>query len=143
MELRVPEIPAQASSVTNRENAKGPMNLLLAQIEQQTHDTKTLRFRIPNERQLRVKPEQFLTFQWTIDGQRVMRSCTVSSSGIHRNYVEITPKRMENGCVSVFLNDLPQELVARLRADQACGALPPGKRSRVCLCGREGGFFQG
>jgi ferredoxin-NADP reductase len=105
MESLIPEIPAQESSSTNRENAKDPMNLLLAQIEQQTHDTKTLRFQIPSERQLRAKPGQFLTFQWTIDGQRVMRSYTISSSPIHGNYVEITPKRMENGCVSVFLND--------------------------------------
>ena len=105
MESRIPETPAQASSLTNHENAKDPMNCLLAQIEQETHDTKTLRFQILNGRQLRAKPGQFLTFQWTIDGQRVMRSYTISSSPIHGNYVEITPKRMENGCVSVFLND--------------------------------------
>jgi len=105
MEPRIPEIPPQPTSLTNRENAKDSMNLLLAQIEQQTHDTKTLRFQIPKERQLRAKPGQFLTFQWTIDGQRVMRSYTISSSPIHGNYVEITPKRMENGCVSVFLNE--------------------------------------
>src|SRR5271168_3011146 len=102
---RIPEIPARVTPLTGRENAKDPMSLLLAQIEQQTHDTKTLRFQIPKERQLRAKPGQFLTFQWTIDGQRVMRSYTISSSPIHRNYVEITPKRAENGCVSVFLNE--------------------------------------
>jgi ferredoxin-NADP reductase len=105
MESLIPEIPAQESSSTNRENAKDPMNLLLAQIEQQTHDTKTLRFQIPSERQLRAKPGQFLTFQWAIDGQRFMRSYTISSSPIHGTYVEITPKRAENGCVSVFLNE--------------------------------------
>jgi ferredoxin-NADP reductase len=105
MELRIPEIPPQATSSTKRENATDPMNLLLTQIEQQTHDTKTLRFHIPKERQLRAKPGQFLTFQWTIDGRRVMRSYTISSSPIHGNYVEITPKRMENGCASVFLNE--------------------------------------
>jgi ferredoxin-NADP reductase len=105
IESRIPEIPPQATSLTNRENATDPMNLLLAQIEQQTHDTKTLRFQIPKERQLRAKPGQFLTFQWTIDGQRIMRSYTVSSSPIHLNYVEITPKRVENGRVSVFLNE--------------------------------------
>src|SRR6202051_1751273 len=105
MESRIPEIPAQVNSLTNRENAKDSMNLLLAQIEQQTHDTKTLRFQIPKERQLRAKPGQFLTFEWTIDGQRLRRSDTISSSPIHGNYVEITPKRMENGCVSVFLNE--------------------------------------
>src|SRR5579863_3556874 len=105
MESRIPEIPAQVNSLTNRENAKDPMNLLLAQIEPQTHDTKTLRFQIPKERQLRAKPGQFLTFQWAIDGQRFMRSYTISSSPIHGTYVEITPKRAENGCVSVFLNE--------------------------------------
>jgi ferredoxin-NADP reductase len=105
MESCIPEIPAQANLLTNRENATDPMNLLLEHVEQQTHDTKTLRFRIPKERQLSAKPGQFLAFQWTIDGQRVMRSYSVSSSPIHGNYVEITPKRMENGRVSVFLND--------------------------------------
>ena len=100
----ISEIPARSTPLTNRENAKGPMNLLLAQIEQQTHDTKTLRFQIPKERQFCAKLGQFLTFQWTVDGQRVPRSYTISSSPIHKNYVEITPKRMENGCVSVFLN---------------------------------------
>jgi ferredoxin-NADP reductase len=102
---RIPEIPALATSITNRKNAKGPMNLLLAQTERQTHDTKTLRFEVPRERRFRARPGQFLTFQWTIDGQRVSRSYTISSSPAHENYVEITPKRMENGCVSVFLNE--------------------------------------
>jgi len=102
---RIPEIPALATSSTNRKNAKDPMNLLLAQTERQTHDTKTLRFEVPRERRFRAKPGQFLTFQWTIDGQRVSRSYTISSSPVHENFVEITPKRMENGCVSVFLNE--------------------------------------
>ena len=102
---RIPEIPALATQLTNHENPKDSVNLLLTQIEQQTHDTKTLRFQIPKERRICAKPGQFLTLQWTIDGQRVARSYTISSSPIHENYVEITPKRMENGCVSVFLND--------------------------------------
>lgn len=101
---RIPEIPAPATPLTAHENAKGPMTLLLAQIEQQTHDTNTLRFLVPKERHLCAKPGQFLTFQWTVDGQRISRSYTISSSPIHANYVEITSKRMENGCVSVFLN---------------------------------------
>jgi hypothetical protein len=96
----VAEIPTGLTPLTIPENAKDPMNLLLAHIEQQTHDTKTLRFQIPKERQIRAKPGQFLTFQWIIDGRRVMRSYTISSSPIHENYVEITPKRMENGLVS-------------------------------------------
>jgi ferredoxin-NADP reductase len=102
---RIPEIPAQAVPSTSLENAKSAMSLLLVQTEQQTNDTKTLRFRLPEERRLSAKPGQFLTFQWQIDGQRVTRSYTISSSPLHENDVEITPKRMENGYVSVFLNE--------------------------------------
>ncbi len=101
----VPEIPTRLTPLTEHENAKSQMRLLLSQIEQQTHDTKTLRFQVLGERRFCAKPGQFLTFQWTIDGQQVRRSYTVSSSPVHENYVEITPKRMENGCVSVFLNE--------------------------------------
>jgi ferredoxin-NADP reductase len=101
----IPEIPAAGISLNNHESSKSPVHLLLSQIEQQTHDTKTLRFQVLDERLLCFKPGQFLTFQWTIDGQRVTRSYTVSSSPVHENYVEITPKRMEKGCVSVFLNE--------------------------------------
>jgi hypothetical protein len=101
----VPEIPMRLTPLTNHKNATNPMRLLLLQIEQQTHDTKTLRFQILDERLLCAKPGQFLTFQWTIDGRRVTRSYTISSSPVHENYVEITPKRMENGCISVFLNE--------------------------------------
>src|SRR5579864_2059220 len=97
--------PTRLTPLTNLEDAKSPMRLRLSQIEQQTHDTKTLRFQILGERRFCGKPGQFLTFQWTIDGQQVRRSYTVSSSPVHENYVEITPKRMVNGCVSVFLNE--------------------------------------
>jgi ferredoxin-NADP reductase len=102
---RIPAIPARETPLDNHESSKRPMHLLLSRTEQQTHDTKTLRFQVLDERLLGAKPGQFLTFQWTIDGQLVRRSYTVSSSPVHENYVEITPKRMEGGCVSVFLNE--------------------------------------
>src|SRR5579862_1221211 len=101
----IPAIPTRSTPLPNLDNVKSPMRLLLSQIEQQTHDTKTLRFQILGERRFCGKPGQFLTFQWTIDGKQVRRSYTVSSSPVHENYVEITPKRMVNGCVSVFLNE--------------------------------------
>ena len=102
---RIQETPAPATPLTDQENGKSTMTLLLVQTEQQTNDTRTLRFQVLNERRSCAKPGQFLTFQWTVDRQRVPRSYTISSSPIHENYVEITPKRMENGCVSVFLNE--------------------------------------
>jgi ferredoxin-NADP reductase len=101
----IPEIPAPATPLIDHGNGMTPTTLLLAQTEQQTHDTRTLRFQVLNEKRFCARPGQFLTFHWTVDGQRVPRSYTISSSPIHENYVEITPKRMEDGCVSVFLNE--------------------------------------
>ena len=81
------------------------MNLVLDRIEQQTHDTKTLRFLVPRERRFQAKPGQFLIFHWIIDGKQVPRSYTMSSSPTHSSYLEITPKRVTNGSVSHFLHE--------------------------------------
>lgn len=101
----VAETPASITALTEDEKERSPIALLLTQTEQQTHDTRTLHFEILNEKRLCAKPGQFLTFQWTVDGRRVSRSYTISSSPARKNYVEITPKRMDKGCVSIFLND--------------------------------------
>ena len=101
-----PSAPIARPQFTNtQEVTRQPMTLLLAHVEQQTHDTKTLRFLVPAERRLQAKPGQFLTFHWFVNGKRVLRSYTISSSPTQANYVEITPKRIENGCVSTFLHD--------------------------------------
>ena len=101
----VAEAPAATNTFTGDLREKSPITLRLTQTEQQTHDTRTLRFQILNGRRFQAKPGQFLTFHWTINGQRVPGSYTISSSPIHEDYVEITAKRMENGYVSVFLNE--------------------------------------
>src|ERR1035438_7801786 len=102
---RIPESSAPAMSLSEHKSGKSPISLVLTQTEQQTHDTRTLRFRVLNERRLCAKPGQFLTFQWTVNGQQIPGSYTISSSPIHEDYVEITAKRMEKGRVSVFLNE--------------------------------------
>jgi ferredoxin-NADP reductase len=108
---RSPKPPRSASAPEKStpsvlpKNAKEPMTLLLATISQETHDTKTLRFLVPRGRRLQIKPGQFLTFHWIIEGRRMVRSYTVSSSPTRVAYVEITPKRVENGCVSTFLHE--------------------------------------
>jgi ferredoxin-NADP reductase len=104
--IRIPLAPLASTHSTTLQEVRGrTMTLHLAHIEQQTHDTKTLRFLVPAEKRFRAKPGQFLTFHWFIKGKRVLRSYTISSSPIHTDYVEITPKRVENGCVSNFLHD--------------------------------------
>jgi ferredoxin-NADP reductase len=81
------------------------LTLTLARVESQTPDAKTLRFLLPPGQQIAACPGQFLTFEWLIDGQPVTRSYSICSSPVQNGYIEITAKRVENGCVSQFLND--------------------------------------
>ena len=85
--------------------ATGPFLLRLIQITPQTADAKTLRFAVQGDRKLDALPGQFLTFSFLFDGRKEARCYSICSSPAHAAYVEITPKRMERGCVSVFLND--------------------------------------
>ena len=82
-----------------------PFVLELVRIMQQTPDAKTLRFALRGERQLDALPGQFLTFSFLFDGKKVTRCYSICSSAARSGYVEITPKRVPNGCASVFLND--------------------------------------
>jgi ferredoxin-NADP reductase len=82
-----------------------PFLLQLVQITPQTHDSKTLRFVVPDGQRLDTVPGQFLTFAFLFDGRKEIRCYSICSSPARTAYVEITPKRVEGGCVSVFLND--------------------------------------
>jgi len=79
--------------------------LELIEVEEQTHDAKSLHFRVPEGIELRAKPGQFLTLDLNIDGKKVTRSYTVCSSPLKTGQAEITPKRTKNGYVSAFLNE--------------------------------------
>jgi ferredoxin-NADP reductase/mono/diheme cytochrome c family protein len=84
---------------------KSAMVLQLAKIDRQTANAKTLRFLVPSGEQFSAKPGQFLTFQWIIEGKKVVRSYTICSSPTQQGYIEITPKKVEDGYVSTYLND--------------------------------------
>jgi sulfoxide reductase heme-binding subunit YedZ len=77
-------------------------SLKLRSIMRQTGDTVTLRFHLPDRKPLRAKPGQFLTFDWVVDGKKLPRSYSISSSPLRTDYVEITVK--QQGTVSSFLN---------------------------------------
>ena len=76
--------------------------LELTRIERQTHDCVSLRFRVPQDSRFSARPGQFLTFQWLLNGQKIVRSYSISSSPTQTGYVEITVKKQ--GVVSSFLN---------------------------------------
>jgi ferredoxin-NADP reductase len=100
------EMPtASARTVAPPRPPGAPFVLELVQITQQTRDAKTLRFVVRGERKLEALPGQFLTFSFLFDGKRETRCYSICSSAARSGYVEITPKRIDNGCVSVFLND--------------------------------------
>jgi len=79
--------------------------LELVQITTQTADSQTLRFAVRGKKKLEAQPGQFLTFAFLFDGRKETRCYSICSSPARTGYIEITPKRVPNGCVSVFLND--------------------------------------
>lgn len=94
---------ATASPPSRQPNT--PFLLELTQMTPQTADSRTLRFIVRGERKLDALPGQFLTFSFLFDGRKESRCYSICSSPARSGYVEITPKRMNNGCVSIFLND--------------------------------------
>jgi len=78
--------------------------LQLVRVERQTRDCVSLRFRTPEGQSLGARPGQFLTFDFLLDGQKLKRSFSISSSPSHGAFVEITVKQHAAGQVSKFLN---------------------------------------
>lgn len=91
-------VPASGKEVRRR-----AMTLRLARIERQTDEACSLRFVLPAGEEMHFKPGQFLTFNFDVDGKRVIRSYSISSSPTQSGYIEITPKRIPNGLVSSYL----------------------------------------
>jgi len=121
-------------SGTEQASAAEPLQLILARIESQTHDAKTLRFILPSKRQLTTRPGQFLTFEWIIDGKPTVRSYSICSSPAQTGYVEITSKRVDNGCLSSFLNDRVQTgTVVKARGPYGQFYFDENKHKRIVL----------
>ena len=76
--------------------------LVLESIRRETRDAVTLRFPLLAGRPLGAKPGQFLTFDWVVDGKKLPRSYSISSSPLRTDFVEVTVK--QQGIVSSFLN---------------------------------------
>ena len=98
-------VPAKAPAGVTPNAPNSPFILQLVQVTKQTSDSTTLRFVVNSERKLDARPGQFLTFSFLFDGKKETRCYSICSSPARSGYVEITPKRVKDGCVSVFLND--------------------------------------
>jgi glycine betaine catabolism B len=85
--------------------------LVVARIFQETHDTRTFRFRMPDGGPLPFEhaPGQYLNLKLRIDGRRVNRSYTISSPPTRPDCCEITVKRVPDGYASHYLHDQVME----------------------------------
>jgi ferredoxin-NADP reductase/DMSO/TMAO reductase YedYZ heme-binding membrane subunit len=85
--------------------------LVVARIFQETHDSKTFRFRLPDGGALPFEhvAGQYINLKLRIDGRRVNRSYTISSPPSRPDSCEITVKRVPDGYASHFLHDKVKE----------------------------------
>ena len=97
--------------------------LVVARIFQETHDTRTFRFRLPEGGPLPFEhvAGQYINLKLRIDGRRVNRSYTISSAPTRPDYCEITVKRVPDGYASHFLHDAVKE------GDRIAVSAPAGK----------------
>ena len=108
--------PSIAKASKGSKAPKGSFLLRLVRIERQTQNCVSLRFRVAEPDAFRAKPGQFLTFDWLIDGEKLVRSYSISSSPTQAGFVEITVKKAEEGRVSAFLNErVPSNLTVEAR----------------------------
>ncbi len=113
---KVPSTQAPQPAPSIPKAAQGSFLLRLVRIERQTHDCVSLRFRVAEPHAFRARPGQFLTFDWLIDGEKLVRSYSISSSPTQAGFVEITVKKAEQGRVSAFLNErAPASLTVEAR----------------------------
>ncbi|HLJ15708.1 MAG TPA: photosystem P840 reaction-center cytochrome c-551 [Bryobacteraceae bacterium] len=98
-------LPAKVPAAMTPRVPNNPFILQLVQVTKQTPDSTSLRFVVNGDRKFDARPGQFLTFSFLFDGKKETRCYSICSSPARSGYVEITPKRVKDGCVSVFLND--------------------------------------
>jgi len=95
---------------------EGTVQLRVADIIEETHDTKTFRLVGLTPVLFSFKPGQFVTLKLPIGGKEVSRSYSISSSPSRPHCLELTVKRVPGGLVSNWLCDnvkLGDTLVAR------------------------------
>ncbi len=96
--------PVMSASVT-RIKSKTPVPYELTAVRQDTHDTKTFCFALPEDATLDLLPGDHLYVHTTIDGKAVKRPYTPSSMPGITGYFDLTVKRYPNGTVSKYLHE--------------------------------------
>ncbi|TAE37660.1 MAG: ferredoxin--NADP reductase [Runella slithyformis] len=84
-------------------------HLKVKEVVRETPDAVTIHFWQPLSEQIKYQPGQFLTLLSNIDGQKVRRSYSMSSSPHTDAAPAVTVKRVTGGLVSNWLNDNVKE----------------------------------
>ena len=92
--------------------------LKVQEIVKETPDTITIHFQQPSQEPIPYKPGQFLTLIVEINGEKVRRSYSMSSSPHLDKTLAVSVKRVSNGKVSNYLND-------RLRVGDSLEVMEP------------------
>jgi ferredoxin-NADP reductase len=79
--------------------------LVVRRVRQETADVKTFVLAPAAPTRFAYEPGQFMTFEFEIDGARINRCYTLSSSPTRPDAVSITVKRVPGGPVSNYLHD--------------------------------------
>ena len=88
-----------------RIKTKMPAPYELTAMHQDTHDTKTFCFALPDDATLDMLPGDHLYVHATIDGKTLKRPYTPSSVPETTGYFDLTVKRYDTGLVSKYLHD--------------------------------------
>jgi ring-1,2-phenylacetyl-CoA epoxidase subunit PaaE len=78
--------------------------LKVKEIVRETADAITIYFNQPSEKKIEYKPGQFLTFQFTSDGEKIRRAYSLCTSPYIDSDFGVTVKRVQGGKVSTYLN---------------------------------------
>jgi len=84
---------------------KGTKTMRCIGIVDRSHDFKSFQFMAEEPTLFFYKPGQFVTLELNIEGKRILRSYTISSSPSRPHLIEISVKRVKGGLVSNYLHD--------------------------------------
>lgn len=94
--------------IRSRKNIKKFYLIKVADVVEQTNDSKTFIFEIPEKlkEQFVYLPGQFIILKLLINNKEYKRAYSLSSSPYNNERLQITVKRIQNGIVSNYLNDI-------------------------------------
>ena len=119
--------------VVTRIKTKMPAPYELTAVQQDTHDTRTFCFALPEDATLDMLPGDHLYVHATINGKTVKRPYTPSSVPGTTGYFDLTVKRYEAGLVSTYLHDRKVGDTVLMSGPNAGGHWTDGMAKRVGL----------